>query len=40
MPPRRSRHYGCLGLIGDFLMTCITAGLWLVWVIIREIRYR
>lgn len=40
MRPPRSKRYGCLGLIGDFLMICITGGLWLIWVIIREIRYR
>lgn len=40
MPARRSKHYGCLGLLGDAFMTIITSGLWLFWVVIREIRYR
>jgi len=40
MPPRRSKPYGCLSLLGDAFMTVITSGFWLIWVIIREIRYR
>jgi hypothetical protein len=40
MPAPRSKNYGCLGFFGDALMTCLTGGLWLLWVVIREIRYR
>lgn len=34
------RPYGCLGFIGDCIMTVLTAGLWLIWVFIREMRRR
>lgn len=33
----KSRGYGLTNFIGDVFMTCITAGLWLIWVIIREV---
>jgi hypothetical protein len=32
------REYGISNFIGDVVMTIITAGLWLLWVFIREIR--
>lgn len=32
------RHYGFMNFVGDCLMTCITAGFWLIWVFIRETR--
>lgn len=34
----KRRHYGILNFLGDVLMTIITAGFWLIWVFIREIR--
>lgn len=37
-PPRKS--YGFWAFIGDVFMTCITAGLWLIWVFVREMRRR
>lgn len=36
----RTSRYGFVHFLGDALMTCLTGGIWLVWVIIREIRYR
>jgi uncharacterized membrane protein YjgN (DUF898 family) len=40
MPTPRSKPYGPLKFLADLIMTGITGGLWLVWVIVREIRYR
>lgn len=34
------RNYGCLSFIGDAFMTLLTGGLWLIWVFVREMRYR
>ena len=33
-----SNNYGCLSFIGDCVMTILTAGLWLIWVFVREMR--
>lgn len=38
--PRRDPPYGFFKFLADFFMFCVTAGLWIIWVIIREIRYR
>jgi hypothetical protein len=35
---KSGRGYGISNFIGDATMTIITCGLWLVWVIIRELR--
>lgn len=35
----KKRHYGLLNFLGDCFMTCITAGIWLIVVVFREIRY-
>ena len=40
MPASRSKPYGPLKFLADLIMTGLTGGLWLVWVIIRELRYR
>jgi hypothetical protein len=40
MPTPRSKPYGLFKFLGDLIMTGITGGIWLVWVIVREIRYR
>jgi hypothetical protein len=40
MPTPRSKPYGLLKFLADLIMTGVTGGLWLVWVIVREIRYR
>lgn len=34
------RKYGCLHFLGDIFMCCITGGLWLIWIFIREMRDR
>lgn len=34
------RKYGCLGFFGDVFMICITGGLWLLWIFVREMRRR
>lgn len=35
--PTRARGYGLTNFIGDVFMTFLTAGLWLIWVIVREV---
>ncbi len=35
---RRRRPYGCLAFLFDCVMTCITGGLWLIWIFVREMR--
>ena len=35
-----NRNYGCLGFLGDLFMVCITCGLWLIWIFVREMRRR
>lgn len=32
------RNYGCLSFLGDVIMTLLTAGLWLIWIFVREMR--
>jgi len=34
------RHYGLLNFAFDVFMTLITAGFWLIWVFVREMRKR
>lgn len=34
------RPYGCMSFLFDAFMTVLTAGLWLIWVFVREMRYR
>jgi hypothetical protein len=35
-----SKHYGVLNFAFDVFMTMITAGFWLIWVFVREMRKR
>lgn len=35
---RKDRGYGFTNFVGDAFMTCLTGGIWLVWVVIREVR--
>jgi len=35
-----ARHYGLLNFVFDVFMTLITAGFWLIWVFVREMRKR
>lgn len=37
---RQASNYGCLSFLGDVFMTCLTAGFWLIWVFVREMRKR
>lgn len=32
------RRYGITNFIGDVVMTIFTAGFWLIWVFVREMR--
>jgi hypothetical protein len=34
------RRYGLLNFAFDVFMTVFTAGFWLIWVFVREMRYR
>jgi len=34
------KRYGFWNFIGDVLMTCLTSGLWLIWIFVREMRRR
>jgi hypothetical protein len=32
------KKQGCLGVLFDFFMVCMTGGFWLIWVLIRYLR--
>ena len=32
------KEYGCGDMVFDFIMTIITGGAWLIWVLIRYLR--
>lgn len=32
------KKQGCLSILFDFVMTILTGGFWLIWVIIRYLR--
>lgn len=34
------KRYGCLNFLFDIFMVCITGGLWLIWIFVREMRKR
>lgn len=36
----RSRRYGLLHFIFDVVLTAATGGIWLIWVLIREVQMR
>lgn len=40
MSKRNRRPYGCMAFLLDVILTCITGGLWLIWVFVREMRNR
>jgi len=35
---KRCRRYGFFNFCLDVFMTCVTAGIWIIWIIIREVR--
>lgn len=35
---RGRRRYGFSNFVGDAVLTLFTGGLWLIWVVIRELR--
>lgn len=37
---RVRRRYGFFHFLWDIFMTCITGGLWLIWIFVREMRNR
>lgn len=40
MSRRCRRHYGLLNFLFDILLVCVTGGLWLIWIFVREMRNR
>jgi hypothetical protein len=36
----KRRKYGLIGFAFDIFMIAITAGLWLIWIFVREMRNR
>lgn len=34
------RRYTIFSFIFDIVMTCLTGGLWLIWIFVREMRNR
>ena len=34
----KKKHYGTGHLIWDFVLTLLTGGLWLIWILIRFLR--
>lgn len=40
MSRRNRRAYGCLAFLFDIFMCCITGGLWIIWIFVREMRNR
>jgi hypothetical protein len=37
---RPRKKYGLFKFLGDILMVCLTAGFWLIWIFVREMRRR
>jgi len=35
---RRGKKYGFFAFLFDLFMICITAGFWLIWIFVREMR--
>lgn len=38
MAKRTTNQYGFFNFVFDVIMTCITAGFWLIWIFCRELR--
>jgi hypothetical protein len=34
------KKYTVVGFLGDIIMVCMTGGLWLIWIFVREMRRR
>jgi hypothetical protein len=37
---KKVKKYGCMSFLFDIFMICITGGLWLIWIFVREMRKR
>lgn len=35
---KKKKHYGFFHLFFDFVLTMLTGGLWLIWILIRYLR--
>lgn len=40
MVTKTRRQYGFFHFLFDIFMCCITGGLWLIWIFVREMRNR
>jgi hypothetical protein len=40
MAARSGKRYGFFNFLFDVILTLITAGFWLIWVFVREMRNR
>lgn len=38
MSRKKSHKYGLVNFIFDVLLTCVTGGLWIIWIFCREMR--
>lgn len=38
MAKKNGKKRGMIGLLWDLILTCLTGGLWLVWIFIRYLR--
>lgn len=38
MAKKNGKKRGAIGLLWDLILTCLTGGLWLVWIFIRYLR--
>ena len=34
------KRYGFINFMVDVILTCLTAGFWLIWIFVREMRRR
>lgn len=37
---RNRKRYGIMAFLFDLILVCITGGLWLIWIFVREMRNR
>lgn len=38
VPAYGKKQYGCMSFLFDCFMVIITAGFWLIWILVRELR--
>lgn len=40
MPRNCRKKYGIFNFLIDLILVCLTGGLWLIWIFVREMRNR